>query len=58
MITTTAQRRAWVEQIMGLPVSIHLPGGELSSARVEQHVTQVLVTPSSVRRVTGGWPAS
>ena len=34
-------RRAWVEQIMGLPISIHLRGPELGSPRVEAQVQAV-----------------
>ncbi len=29
-VTTTPERRAWVEQVMGMPVSIHLRGGDVS----------------------------
>ncbi|MEO7754452.1 MAG: FAD:protein FMN transferase [Terracoccus sp.] len=28
---TTPERRAWVEQVMGMPVSIHLRGGDVSA---------------------------
>ena len=41
MTTATVARRAWVEQIMGLPISIHVRGGEVACAHVEQHVAQV-----------------
>ena len=34
-------RRAWVEQIMGLPVSVHVRGTELTSAQVEGRVQAV-----------------
>ncbi len=34
-------QRAWVEQIMGLPISVHLRGLALASAAVEQQVAAV-----------------
>jgi thiamine biosynthesis lipoprotein len=39
--TSSPPQRAWVEQIMGLPVSIHLRGDALDSASVEQQVAAV-----------------
>lgn len=41
MSADTTPRRAWVQQIMGLPISIHVRGADLTSARVEQQVTAV-----------------
>ena len=32
-------RRAWVEQVMGMPVSIHLRGPEVRGAEAERSVT-------------------
>lgn len=40
-VTTAVPRRAWVEQIMGLPISIHLRGDDPTAARVERHVDRV-----------------
>jgi FAD:protein FMN transferase len=40
-MTATLARRSWAEQIMGLPISIHLRGDDLGGARVEQHVAGV-----------------
>jgi thiamine biosynthesis lipoprotein len=34
-------RRAWVEQIMGLPISVHLRGPAVTSADVERQVSAV-----------------
>jgi thiamine biosynthesis lipoprotein len=39
--TSSIPQRAWVEQIMGLPVSIHLRGGNLAGASVERPVAAV-----------------
>lgn len=39
-MTATTTRRSWVEQIMGLPISIHLRG-HFAAAPVEQHVAAV-----------------
>jgi FAD:protein FMN transferase len=41
MTATTIPRRAWVEQIMGLPISVHLRGGDPSGPRAEEHVARV-----------------
>jgi thiamine biosynthesis lipoprotein len=38
MTTLTMPRRAWVEQVMGLPVSIHLRGPAVRDRHVEQWV--------------------
>jgi thiamine biosynthesis lipoprotein len=38
MTTTTIPQRAWVEQIMGLPISVHLRGDDVTGDRVEQQV--------------------
>lgn len=52
MSTATAiPRRAWVEQIMGLPVSIHLRGSDLDSARVNRHVAAVFADLRRADRV-------
>ncbi|MFI7547496.1 FAD:protein FMN transferase [Actinoplanes sp. NPDC049599] len=48
MTTTAAPRRAWVEQIMGLPVSIQLRGDRLTDEGVEQRVAAVY---AELRRV-------
>ncbi|MGI8329512.1 FAD:protein FMN transferase [Actinomadura scrupuli] len=40
-MTTAVPRRAWVEQIMGLPISIHVRGGDPSDAHVEHLVAGV-----------------
>lgn len=40
-MTTTVPRRAWVEQVMGLPVSVHLRGPELRSTEVDKRVASV-----------------
>jgi thiamine biosynthesis lipoprotein len=39
--TTRIPQRAWVEQIMGLPISIHVRGDELASGRVKRQVAAV-----------------
>jgi FAD:protein FMN transferase len=41
MTVATIPRRAWVQQIMGLPVSIHLRGPDLASGPVESAVAAV-----------------
>jgi FAD:protein FMN transferase len=41
MTTTTAPHRAWVEQIMGLPISIHLRGDQLTGDDVEHRIAAV-----------------
>jgi thiamine biosynthesis lipoprotein len=42
MTTTTAvPQRVWVEQIMGLPISIHLRGDRLTDEGVEQRIAAV-----------------
>jgi thiamine biosynthesis lipoprotein len=41
MTTTTIPQRAWVEQIMGLPISVHLRGDDLTDGRVERQVAAV-----------------
>ncbi|HEY4570593.1 MAG TPA: hypothetical protein VIH10_14045, partial [Kribbella sp.] len=41
MTTTTIPQRAWVEHIMGLPISVHMRGDELTGGRVEQQVAAV-----------------
>ncbi|GLL06924.1 FAD:protein FMN transferase [Dactylosporangium matsuzakiense] len=41
MSTVTLPRRAWVEQIMGLPMSIHVRGADPDAAEVQQRVTAV-----------------
>jgi hypothetical protein len=56
MSTATVPQRAWVEQIMGLPVGIHLRGDRLAGERVERRVAAVspncaTSTPCSVRTV-------
>ncbi|MDP9791923.1 thiamine biosynthesis lipoprotein [Catenuloplanes nepalensis] len=43
MSTSTPPRRAWVEEIMGMPVSVHLRGPGVDSDEVAQHVTGVFV---------------
>jgi thiamine biosynthesis lipoprotein len=40
-ITTGVPQRAWVEQIMGLPVSVHVRGDQLTATLVEQQVAAV-----------------
>lgn len=40
-MNATIPRRAWVEQVMGLPVSVHVRGAELTGAYVEEHVARV-----------------
>jgi thiamine biosynthesis lipoprotein len=40
-MTGVLPRRAWVEQIMGLPISVHLRGPDLAGAAVEQRVARV-----------------
>ncbi|MEW1954233.1 FAD:protein FMN transferase [Terrabacter sp. NPDC080008] len=37
---TAPARRAWVEQIMGMPISIHLRGAEVDGERAERAVAQ------------------
>ena len=39
--TAAIPRRAWVEQIMGLPVSIHVRGDGVTGAHVERRVARV-----------------
>ncbi|WP_250009873.1 FAD:protein FMN transferase [Actinoplanes sp. M2I2] len=39
--TTAVPQRAWVDQIMGLPVSIHLRGDQLTGDDVEQRIAAV-----------------
>ncbi len=41
MTSTLAPRRAWVEQIMGLPISIHLRGDDPAADHVANAVTAV-----------------
>jgi thiamine biosynthesis lipoprotein len=41
MSSATLPRRAWVEQIMGLPVSVHVRGGDPADPRVERRVAEV-----------------
>jgi thiamine biosynthesis lipoprotein len=41
MVSPDLPRRAWVEQIMGLPVSVHLRGPDVQTAAVEQAVAAV-----------------
>ena len=41
MTTTAIPQRAWVEQIMGLPISVHLRGDDLTGSLVEQQVAAV-----------------
>jgi thiamine biosynthesis lipoprotein len=48
---TTTPRRAWVEQLMGLPISVHLRGPDLRSAHVEQHVAAVFAELRHADRV-------
>jgi thiamine biosynthesis lipoprotein len=44
-------RRAWVEHIMGLPISVHLRGPDLSSSRTGQHVAAVFAELRHADRV-------
>ena len=39
--STSLPRRAWVEQIMGLPVSVHLRGADLDRVAVQRQVNAV-----------------
>jgi thiamine biosynthesis lipoprotein len=48
---TTIPRRAWVEQIMGLPVSVHLRGPGLGSRLVERQVAAVFADLRRADRV-------
>ena len=48
MSTPTVDQRAWVEQIMGLPVSIHVRGDNPASSSVEDRVAAVF---ADLRRV-------
>jgi thiamine biosynthesis lipoprotein len=41
MTSTVTTQRAWVEQIMGLPISIHLRGNDLAGDQVTQRVAAV-----------------
>lgn len=41
MTASTIPRRAWVEQIMGLPISIHLRGADITSAPIERCVATI-----------------
>ncbi|HEX7745982.1 MAG TPA: FAD:protein FMN transferase [Micromonosporaceae bacterium] len=49
--TAAIPRRAWVEQIMGLPVSIHLRGAALGSSRVERQIAAVFADLRHADRV-------
>jgi thiamine biosynthesis lipoprotein len=48
---TVAPRRGWVEQIMGLPISVHVRGPEPGSTAVEQHVAAVFAELRHADRV-------
>lgn len=48
---TQPSRRAWVEQIMGMPISVHLRGPEHLVARAEPHVANVFAHLRRVERV-------
>jgi thiamine biosynthesis lipoprotein len=48
MTAPTLERRAWVEQIMGLPISIHLRGTEIDAAAAGEQVAAVF---AELRRV-------
>jgi FAD:protein FMN transferase len=48
---TTIPRRAWVEQIMGLPISIHLRGFDVGSASSERQVAAVFADLRHADRV-------
>jgi thiamine biosynthesis lipoprotein len=48
MTSTTIAQRAWVEQIMGLPISVHLRGDDLTGESVERQVVAVF---AELRRV-------
>ena len=39
--STSLPRRAWVEQIMGLPVSVHLRGADLDRVAVQRRSNAV-----------------
>jgi FAD:protein FMN transferase len=41
MNTTAVPQRAWVEQIMGLPISIHLRGDRLTDDDIDQRIAAV-----------------
>jgi thiamine biosynthesis lipoprotein len=49
-VTTALPRRAWVEQIMGLPISVHIRGEEPDGPRVEQRVAALF---AELRRADG-----
>ena len=40
-VTTELDRRAWVMQVMGLPVSVHLRGPEVRTDAVAERVERV-----------------
>jgi thiamine biosynthesis lipoprotein len=40
-MTVTLERRAWVEQIMGLPISIHVRGGDPAGPHIGDRVAKV-----------------
>lgn len=50
-MTGTDDRRTWVEQIMGMPISVHLRGPELRSQDVERAVAAVFGQLREVERL-------
>jgi thiamine biosynthesis lipoprotein len=47
-MATETSRRAWVDQIMGMPISVHLRGGDLEGATIAKGVARVF---ADLRRV-------
>lgn len=52
---TAPPRRAWVEHIMGLPVSIHLRGGDVGGRPAEDAVAEALATMREMDRIFSAW---
>lgn len=55
----TLTRRAWVEQVMGMPVSIHLRGTDLTTPRIERAVAAAFADLRRTDELFSTWnPAS
>lgn len=48
-------RQAWVERIMGMPVSIHLRGGDVSGSAARDAVAEAFATMRRMDRIFSTW---
>lgn len=48
-------RRAWVERVMGMPVSIHLRGGDVGGRAAEEAVAEAFATLREMDRIFSTW---